>query len=88
VGMAGRVVAVCAGERERLAVALACRRSGLYQLEAVLGARGSLPAADGSLDAVVLAAPAALARPRGAFLAELRRVLRPEGRVLVRGAAG
>jgi ubiquinone/menaquinone biosynthesis C-methylase UbiE len=86
VGFSGRVVAVCAGERERLAVDEVRTRLGFYQLESVLGARASLPAADASRDAVLLAAPAGLARPRGAFLAEVRRVLRPGGRLLVRPA--
>jgi ubiquinone/menaquinone biosynthesis C-methylase UbiE len=87
VGMSGRVVAVCAGEPERLATDDAGRRLGLYQLEAVLAAGPSLPADDASLDAVVLAAPAGLGRPRGAFLGEVRRVLRRGGRLLVLGAA-
>ncbi len=83
VGMNGRVIAVCTGEPDRRATHDLGRRLGLHQLEAVLGARASLPAADASLDAVLLAAPAGLERPRGAFLAEVRRVLRPGGRLLV-----
>lgn len=83
VGMNGRVVAVCTGEPDRRATHDLGRRLGLHQLEAVLGVRASLPAADASLDAVLLAAPAGLERPRGAFLAEVRRVLRPGGRLIV-----
>ena len=84
VGISGRVVVVCSGEGDRVAVDRARRRAGYYQVEAVLAAR-SLPAGDGTLDAVVLDRPGALSLPRGALISELRRVLRPGGRVLVAG---
>ena len=83
VGMAGWVVGICAGEPVRAAAERERRRWGLYRLELVVGRGARLPAADGSIDAVVLAAPAAMSQPRGALLREIGRILRPRGRVIV-----
>ena len=87
VGMAGRVIAVGPAGRELAAAERRRRRSGCDGLE--FHEEGpSLPAADESLDAVVISRPAALGRRRGAFLSEIARVLRAGGRLLVADASG
>ena len=87
VGEAGRVIAVGPAGRELAAAERWRRRSGCHGLEFHEEGR-SLPAADASLDAVVISRPAALGRRRGAFLNEIARVLRAGGRLLVTEPSG
>ncbi len=82
VGMTGSVLAVCGDEPLRIAAEREGRLRGLYRLRSVFDAVG-VPAGDGSLDAVVLAAPAATSRTRGRLLGEVGRVLRSGGRLVV-----
>jgi ubiquinone/menaquinone biosynthesis C-methylase UbiE len=86
VGMAGRVIAVGAG-RVLAAAEERGRRAGWDGLEFHEEGR-ALPAADGSIDAVVISGPPGPSRRRGALLCEIARVLRAGGRLLVADGSG
>jgi ubiquinone/menaquinone biosynthesis C-methylase UbiE len=85
VGMAGRVTGVGLDGADREAAERRRRRAGFYQVAFADGRAEALPAADGSLDAVVAAPPVALSCRRGGFLCEVARVLAPGGRLVVLG---
>lgn len=87
VGMCGRVTGLGLDRQAREAAERRRRRGGYYQVAFAEGRGEALPAADGSLDAVVAAPPVALSRRRGAFLWEVARALAPGGRLVVLGQA-
>jgi ubiquinone/menaquinone biosynthesis C-methylase UbiE len=87
VGMAGRVIAVGAAGRAHAAAEERGRRAGWYGVEFHEEGR-ALPAADGSIDAVVISGPPGPSRRRGALLYEIARVLRAGGRLLVADGSG
>jgi ubiquinone/menaquinone biosynthesis C-methylase UbiE len=82
-GIAGRVIGVGPAGAELAAAEAQRRRDGWFGLEFREAAGPSLPADDGSLDAVVLARPVALSRRRGALMYEIARTLRGDGRLVV-----
>jgi SAM-dependent methyltransferase len=83
VGAHGRVVGVDSQEHLVADVRAACQERGLAQVETMTASITALPFDDASFDAVLCVNVLEAVEDRERALAELCRVLRPQGRVLV-----
>lgn len=81
-GIAGRVVALVPDAARRLAAERRRRRLGFAGLSVVDGEPGRIPLPAGAVDTALVLG---LGVPEPAVLAELRRVVRPGGRIVLDG---